>query len=112
MDKLKDIKPIVEVSDTSFYLFLIVMILCLVVIAFLVYKFIKWYKNRKEIYYFDLNNPKETAYTLIKLIRDKEDAKEYIDKLHNYTYKKEVPPFDKALFDEIVKKYKINYKNK
>ena len=111
MDKLKDIKPIVEMNDISFYLFMGVIILCLVVVAFLVWIGYKWYQKNKTIKYnFDLSNSKQTAYKLIEIIRDKEDSKEYIDKLHNYTYKKEVPPFDKTLFDEIVKKYKINYK--
>ena len=106
MDKLKDIKPIVEVNETSFYIFLIVVILCLIGSLFFMYKFIKWYKNRKT-YIFNLDNSKETAYKLIKIIRDKEDSDKYIKKLHEYTYKKEVPEFDQRLFDEIIKKYKI-----
>ena len=108
LDKLKDIKPIVEVNDNSFYLFLLVLLLCLVGILFFIWIGYKWYKKKKrDIYQFNLNNSKETAYQLIKIIRDKEGSGEYIDKLHNYTYKKEVPPFDKELFEEIVDKYKL-----
>ena len=105
MDKLKDIKSIVEVSDYSIYLFYVVVLLCLVVIAILGYFLYKKFKKKR--YKFDLNDSKKTAYQLIEIIRDKEGSKEYIDKLHQYTYKKEVPALDKALFDEIVKKFKI-----
>jgi hypothetical protein len=62
---------------------------------------------KKEKYEFDLSDSKKTAYKLIEIIRDKEGSKEYIDKLHKYTYKKEVPPFDETLFNEIVEKFKI-----
>ena len=105
MDKLKDIKPIVEVHDYSFYLFLGVVflsIILLVTVVFFIYK-----KFQKPKYSFDLENSKQTAYKLIEIIRDKEGSQEYIDKLHQFTYKKEVPPFDKNLFDEIIKKFKI-----
>jgi len=105
--KLKDIKPLVDISDNSFYIFLIVVflvVLMVVILGIWIYK-----KSKKENYIFDLDNPKKTAYQLIDIIRDKEGSKEYIDKLHNYTYKKEVPKLDMALFDEIVKKFKINY---
>ena len=105
LNQLKDIKPLVEVTDYSFYYFLIVVILCLVVLAIIGYFTYK--KLKKPIYHFDLNNSKQTAYKLIEIIRNKEESAEYINKLHNYTYKKEVPPFDKQLFDEIIKKFKI-----
>ena len=111
--KLKDIKPIVEVSDSSFYLFLLVIVLCLVGVSILIWLILKWYQKYKQIKYsFDLSNSKQTAYKLIEIIREKEGSEEYIDKLHNYTYKKEVPQFDKALFDEIIQKYNITYSAK
>jgi len=112
IDKLRDIKTIVEVSDDSFYIFLVVLVLCLVVVGSLIWIVYKWYqKNKKPKYQFELENTKQTAYKLIEIIRDKEGSEEYINKLHNYTYKKEVPPFDKQLFNEIVEKYKISYSN-
>jgi len=107
LDKLRDIKPIVAVPDDSLYIFILCVVLAIIVIAFLLYFIYK--KSKKEKYIFDLNDAKKTAYQLIEIIRDKEDSKEYIDKLHQYTYKKEVPPFDKELFKEIVKKFKIDY---
>jgi len=103
---IKDIKPIVDISDYSFYYFIIVVVLCLVGIIFLI-KFL-YQKYKKPKYSFNLTNSKQTAYKLIKIIREKEGSEEYIKKLHNYTYKKEVPPFDEKLFDEIIKKFKIN----
>jgi amino acid permease len=108
LDKLRDIKPIVEVNDYSFYLFIVIVLISILVIIFIVY-FIykKWPKQEK--YEFDLSDSKKTAYKLIEIIRDKEGSKEYIDKLHQYTYKKEVPPFDKTLFNEIIEKFNIRY---
>ena len=103
--KLKDIKPIVEVTDSSLYLFLGVIFTFILVIGIILY-FI-YQKFKKPIYSFDLNNSKQTAYKLINLIKDKEGSEEYINKLHNYTYKKEVPPLDMELFKEIISKYKI-----
>ncbi len=106
MDKLKDIKPIVEVNDYSFYIFIAVVLFSILVIAFIIY-FIYKKLPKKEKYEFDLSDSKKTAYKLIEIIRDKEGSKEYIDKLHNYTYKKEVPPFDETLFNEIKEKFKL-----
>jgi len=108
--KLRDIKPIVEIPDHSIYIFSIVIILCLVGVTLLSFYLYKWIKNRKgEKYSFNLNNSKETAYKLIEIIRGKEGSEKYIEQLHNYTYKKEVPPFDKNLFDETVEKFKIRF---
>jgi hypothetical protein len=106
LDKLKDIKPLVEVSDFSFYIFLAVVLISFLIISLIIY-FIykKWPK--KEKYSFDLGDSKKTAYKLIELIRDKEGSEEYIDKLHQYTYKKEVPSFDETLFKEIKEKFKL-----
>jgi len=108
LSKLKDIKPIVSIPDTSLYLFLIFIFIILLVFIYLFYM---WYqKNKKPIYFFDLDNPKQTAYKLIEIIRDKDGSEEYIDKLHNYTYKKEVPKFDENLFNEIINKFNLKIK--
>ena len=107
MDKLRDIKPIVEVNDYSFYLFLGVIFISLVLIFLIIYFLYK--KFKKTEYRFNLENSKQTAYKLINIIRDKEGSEKYIDKLHQYTYKKEVPSFDIDLFNEIIKKYKIKH---
>ena len=106
MDKLKDIKPIVEVPDNSLYLFIGLIVLSIIIVLCVIYFIYK--KLKKPKYSFDLNNSKQTAYKLIEIIREKENSEEYINKLHQYTYKKEVPPFDKELFEEIIKKFKIN----
>ena len=106
MDKLRDIKPIVEVSDFSFYIFLAVIFGVILVMALIIY-FIYKKLPKKAKYHFDLSDSKKTAYKLIELIRDKEGSEEYIEKLHFYTYKKEVPQFDETLFKEIKEKFKL-----
>jgi uncharacterized membrane protein YcgQ (UPF0703/DUF1980 family) len=106
LDKLRDIKHIVEVNDYSFYIFIAVVLFSILVIVFIIY-FIYKKLPKKEKYEFDLSDSKKTAYKLIEIIRDKEGSEEYIDKLHNYTYKKEVPPFDETLFREIKEKFKL-----
>ncbi len=100
---LRDIKSVVEI-DSNLSLFLVVVLIVVLVVVGLLFFGLKFKKKR---YNFDLNNPKETAYKLIYLIRDKSGSKEYIDKLHNYTYKKDVPPLDVELVEEIRKKFKI-----
>jgi len=105
LDKIRDIKPIVEINDYSFYLFIGIVIFFLTILLYIFYFTYK--KLQKPKYYFDLNDSKATAYKLIEIIRDKEGSKKYIDMLHQYTYKKEVPPLDKALFYEIIEKFDI-----
>jgi len=112
LDKLKDIKSIVNVPDYSLYYFIISLIIALLFFVILWKLFIKWRKSRQKTYDFNLKNSKETAYLLIKLIRNKEGSKEYIDKLHNeYAYKKDVPDFDARLLEEITNKFKIKVGN-
>ena len=112
MDKLKDIKPILDVHEYSFYYFILAIILGIIVLFILLKLFKKWRANREKSYDFNLKDSKQTAYLLIKLIRDKEGSKEYIDKLHNeYAYKKDVPDFDARLLEEITNKFKIKVGN-
>lgn len=112
MDKLKDIKTILDIEDYSFYIFLFFIILALIILFIILRFLVNLFRNRKHSYEFNLNNPKQTAYLLISLIRDKENSQEYIDKLHElYTYKKDVPEFDARLLEEIVNKFKIKVKN-
>jgi hypothetical protein len=81
LDKLRDIKPIVEVSDYSFYIFIAVVLIAIFaifIIIYFIYK--KWLK--KEKYEFDLSDSKKTAYKLIEIIRDKEGSKESVSYTH------------------------------
>ncbi len=107
--KLKDIKPIVEVPDSSllYTLFLLGLILFFTGIVLYLLKRKPKRKRRKkltkkelakqELQNIDFSNTKEAVYTFSKnipLLSDKEhfnNYKEFIDALENYKYKKEVP---------------------
>ena len=111
MDKIRDIKPNIVIDDYSFYIFLFVVIVVLLICVFgVILSYKKYKKTKKTLYIFNLKNPKQSAYTLLKIIHNKEESKTYIEKLHTYTYKKNVPEFDEKLFYEIVDKYQIKYK--
>ena len=113
INKLRDIKSIIYHNHIwSFIECCIVIILCLIAFYLLIiwlYKFLN--KIKQPIYTFDLSNSKHTAYKLIDIIRSQPNSQKYIDILHDkYTYKKNVPPFDKKLFDEIVEVFNIKIK--
>ena len=110
--KLHDIKPLVEVNDYSFYYFLVLVGVFLVVFVGFLYLLYKWLKHKKKedirkkhlkiLLNVNLNDTKKAAYTLTKYgatfkdddIRHKEMYKNMIEKLENYKYKKEVEDFD------------------
>lgn len=111
--KLHDIKPLVEIVDYSFYYFLALSIVAVVIFAAILYLFLRWLKHRKKenlrqkalevLRSVDLKkDPKKAAYDLTKYgsifkdddIRHKEMYENMLAKLQNYKYKKEVEPFD------------------
>jgi len=102
LDKLHDIKPIADISLP----YIPILILVAILIAIIAYIF----KKPAPSYSFDLTNPKQTAYQLIKILQKMPHDTQidtYINKLHHYTYKKHVEPMDEKLFEEIIRKYNI-----
>ncbi len=111
--KLHDIKPPVAIEDYSFYYFLVLVVVGLVLVVSLLFLFLKWFKQRKVenvrkkhleiLQSIDLDkDPKKAAYMLTKYgatfkeddARHKEMYENMLQKLERYKYKKEVTPFD------------------
>ncbi len=114
LDKLKDIKPPVEVEG-SFWLFLILIILSLLLfgaIGYFLYKFLKRRKKRKKtkrelaldaLREIDFKDTKkavydftENAFLLVEGNMEKEKKlKDILKELEIYKYKKDIPPLSK-----------------
>lgn len=113
-NELRDIKPLLEIPDSSYYIFLglitLVVVLVLLVIWFLVKKFWKKRKvNMQKVYFkqfkhLDWRNTKQSAYEATELGRkltlDNERGQEIysqlVPMLEAYKYRKEVPALDEA----------------
>ena len=112
--KLHDIKPLVPIEDYSFYYFLALSAVAVVLLAGAFYLLLKWLKQRKKenirkkhleiLRSIDLRkDPKKAAYMLTKYgatfkdddARHKEMYENMLAKLEKYKYRKEVEPFDK-----------------
>ncbi len=111
MDKIKDIKPLIEMSDYSLYIFIITLLLGLIIGYILLKKTYKFAKKRCKIdcmrYYFeqykkiDWSNPKKAAYEATKygmyLARDKRRKELFMqlrERLDKYKYKQEYKKVD------------------
>jgi hypothetical protein len=121
MDELRDIKPLLEIPDSSYYVFLSLVFLCVAllfaIVGILIKKFWKKKKVDMQKVYFqrfknlDWLNVKESAYDATKLGRkltfENERAKEIYEQLvpmlESYKYRKEVP----ALDEETLKQYNL-----
>jgi len=110
--KIHDIKPLLEINDHSFYIF--VALICLASIfvlgsAYLVFRFFKHRNlyNKKTDYLqklgaLDINDTKKTAYGITHYgeifkddsTRHKEMFLNLSQRLQQYKYKKEVESFD------------------
>ncbi len=117
MEKLRDIKPLVEIPDYSFYLYILVMVvitlLAALMLFFLIRKLSKKKVNQREqilqrLRSLPFDNPKEVAYQMTKygkyLVKDESSARLYEDlvrKLTKYKYKRDVSPLDESLKKEI-----------
>ncbi len=118
MEKLKDIKPLVEIPDYSFYLYVAIITAVTIFTALAVYLLIRVFTKKKEqrrkkvlnmLKNMDLSKTKEAAYTFTRygkeLVRDESSYKIYAEllrKLARYKYKKEVPNrFDKETMEHI-----------
>lgn len=111
--KLHDIKPLVPIEDYSFYYFLAVSVIVVVLLAGAFYLLLRWLKHRKKenlrkrhleiLRSIDLRkDPKKAAYMLTKYgatfkdddARHKEMYENMLQKLEKYKYRKTVEPFD------------------
>ncbi|BCD59740.1 MULTISPECIES: hypothetical protein [unclassified Nitratiruptor] len=117
MQKLRDIKPIVEIPDYSFWIYFAFIVVITLLAAILVYQIVKLLSTkkvnrRKEILQMlrnlDCNDSKKCAYLLTKygkyLVTDESRARLYEDlvkKLTHYKYKKNVSTFPEDLKKEI-----------
>lgn len=122
MEKLKDIKDIVEVQDYSLYLF-ISLILVVFILIFLFLYFLKKRKKRKKptqkqialkkLKELNYNHTKNTVYTFcenfIFFVDEKNKiAFENLEKsLEKYKYKKDVDNLSQELKDEIKNMIKV-----
>lgn len=108
--KIHDIKDLTQIPDISFYLFILIIILGTLIAIIFIFILFKFFNNRKKNkrkeYYkilkdLDLKNSKKSAYIISKNIRllaqndrEKRLAKELIEELEKYKYRKEVNELD------------------
>ncbi len=113
LSKLHDIKPLVQIPDNSFFVYLALVVTTILFIVIVVFLLIKLYKNRKKSdrkKYFeileniDFTNSKQSAYDITKYSRllarsDREIrlCEELIEELDKYKYKKQVEEIDKKI---------------
>jgi len=119
-DELRDIKPLLEIPDSSYYIYLaivgVLVILGLSLIYFLVKKFIINRKESQEQRYLrrlksiDWRDAKSSAYLVTYLgrklandDRSKEIYRQILPLLEKYKYRAEVPSVD----DETIKQYEL-----
>ncbi len=120
-EDISDIKPLLEIEDSSFTIFIIVVFIFASIALFLLYIFIKslWLKrskNRKKIAFkelenIDWSNAKEASYKISKLGKElmgedrriTEIYEQTLSVLERYKYKKESPQVD----DETLKQYNL-----
>jgi hypothetical protein len=117
---LRDIKPLLEIPDYSYVMFVVLSLFLLIVLLGLLYFFgKKIWKNRKinmqKVYFerlksVDWNNTKKSAYevtffgrALATEPRVEEIYKQLLPMLEPYKYRKEVPMID----DETMKQYNL-----
>ncbi len=118
MEKLRDIKGIVEVSDYSvYYLFAYIslaVLLFVIIIYFLTRQKRRRKPNKKEIALrnlrdIDYKNPKDIAYKFTLNIpfftmdENQKEIKNLLEKLEIYKYKKDIPDIDVGLINSIKK---------
>jgi signal transduction histidine kinase len=109
---LHDIKPLVDVPDNSFTIFIAVVILGVILLAVVIYFLYKYFSKAKKINQrkvnfealsnIDFSDPKKAAYEITKygLIFENDSERVYEayhnlnTKLTSYKYKKEVENID------------------
>jgi len=117
IEELKEIKPLLEIPDMSYYLyigFFIFIGLVLIGLSFLIIK--KFWLNQKKdmlkIYFKELkkinwNNPKQSAYLVTHLgrklsidDRSRDIYRGLVPMLEPYKYRKEVPQVDEKTIQQ------------
>ncbi len=118
MEKLRDIKGIVEVVDYSmYYLGLLIFLAILAVVAIILY--LRRPKKRKKptskeaalknLRNIDYKNSKDIAYGFTLNIpffideKNSDEIKKILEKLEDYKYKKEIPDMGKELKKSVKK---------
>ena len=118
MEKLRDIKGIVEVTDYSIYYLGALIFLVFVAIIAIIW-FLRRPKKRKKptkeelalsnLKNIDYKNPKDVAYSFSLNIpfftneKNSEEIKKILEKLEVYKYKKEIPNMDEELKKSVKK---------
>jgi hypothetical protein len=117
MEQLRDIRGLEEIHDTSFVLFVIMIVFVLLLLAGLIMMGIRFFKGKKEdltrkevlkrLHEVDMDKPKEAAYKITKYARylAKEERSEKLfkaleSKLERYKYIKNPPAFDAETIGE------------
>ncbi len=124
MEQLRDIKPLVEIPDYSFFLYLLFIVVATTLAAVAVYLVIRLFGRKKKsrraeilarLRSLDLADAKKTAYEITKwgryIVTDESRARLYEDlvrKLTRYKYKKEVPPLDEDIKRQIQLFLRVN----
>ena len=110
-NELRDIKPLLEILDYSYVMFIVLSSLLIIILLSLLYFFAKkfWYNrklNMRKVYFERLksvnwNNTKKAAYevtffgrALATEPRIEEIYKQLVPLLEPYKYRKEVPQID------------------
>ena len=112
LKQLKDIKPNAEIIDYQFYIFIALCVLAVLIIIFLVYKFLK--RKKTNPYLIKLKNlnfddSKKTAYEFTEYAKyflneeNKENYYEIVKELEKYKYKPVVDKMDKQTIEKIKK---------
>ena len=118
MNELRDIKPLLEIPDNSYYVFLALVFIAIVMVVLLLGIIIKQFWKKKKIdmqkVYFeafknlDWRNTKTSAYEATRLgriltknnARAKEIYGQLVPMLEAYKYKKEVPTLDEKTLNQ------------
>lgn len=118
MEKLRDIKGIVEVVDYSIYYLVALIFLAIIAVVAVVW-FLRRFKKRKKptnrqmalknLRDIDFKNSKDIAYGFTLNIpffineKNSEEIKNILEKLETYKYKKEIPNMDEELKQSVKK---------
>jgi len=110
--RLKDIKPMIWISDNSVYVAAVLIVIATLVIMAAIYLILRWYKHKNRInkrreyfkmmQHIDFSNPKQAAYDITKYgyifkddsPRNSEMYENLVQRLQRYKYKKIVQEMD------------------